>query len=117
VTTQANDRRIDYIEFPAVNVEATKAFYSRVFGWRFTDYGPDYTSFEDGRLAGGFWKKDEVRGGGPLVVIYAADLAAAEAQVRAAGGTIVKEAFPFPGGRRFHFADPSGNELAVWSDR
>ncbi len=112
-----NDRRIDYLEFPATNGESAKVFYSPVFGWKFTGYGPDYTSFEDGRLSGGFWKKDGVNGGGPLVVIYAADLAAMEEQVRAAGGAIVEETFEFPGGRRFHFTDPSGNELAVWSEK
>jgi len=117
VETNANDRRIDYIEFPAADIARTKAFYIRVFGWKFTDYGPDYTSFEDGRLSGGFWKADEVTGGGPLVVIYAVDLAGMEAEVRAEGGRIVKEIFSFPGGRRFHFTDPSGNELAVWSDK
>jgi predicted enzyme related to lactoylglutathione lyase len=114
--TKMNDRRIDYIEFPAADVARTKAFYTHVFGWKFTDYGPDYTSFEDGRLSGGFAKTDGVTRGGPLVVIYAADLAAIEAAVRASGGAIVKETFSFPGGRRFHFTDPSGNELAVWSE-
>jgi len=113
---KANDRRIDYIEFPTPDVAKTKQFYENVFGWRFTDYGPDYTSFEDGRLSGGFWKKEGASGGGPLVVIYGADLAAMEARVREAGGKIVKDAFSFPGGRRFHFADPGGNELAVWSE-
>jgi hypothetical protein len=117
VETNSNDRRVDYIEFPATDVAKTKAFYVRVFGWQFTDYGPDYTSFEDGRLAGGFWKKDRVTGGGPLVVIYAVDLAGMEAKVRAAGGTIVRAMHSFPGGRRFHFTDPSGNELAVWSEK
>jgi predicted enzyme related to lactoylglutathione lyase len=111
-----NDRRIDYIEFPATDIARTKAFYAGVFGWKFTDYGPDYTSFEDGRLAGGFAKMDEVTQGGPLVVIYAADLAAMEAAVRTSGGKIAKATFSFPGGRRFHFTDPSGNELAVWSE-
>jgi hypothetical protein len=111
--TKSNDRRIDYVEFAAKDVAATKAFYGRVFGWKFTDYGPDYVSFEDGRLAGGFTTEGEVARG-PLVVIYAADLEAVEAQVRAAGGVIVKPTFSFPGGRRFHFTDPSGNELAVW---
>lgn len=117
MATNVNDRRVDYIEFPATDVAKVKAFYANVFGWKFTDYGPEYTSFEDGRIAGGFWKKDGARGGGPLVVIYAEDLAGVQAQIRAAGGAIVKEIFPFPGGRRFHFADPSGNELAVWSDK
>jgi uncharacterized protein len=109
--------QIDYIEFPAVEIAKTKDFYIQVFNWKFTDYGPDYTSFEDGRIAGGFSKTDKAAVGGPLVVIYAADLAGTEAKVRAAGGAIVKEVFPFPGGRRFHFSDPSGNELAVWSDK
>ena len=115
--TTSNERRIDYIEFPATDVAAAKAFYARVFGWKFTDYGPDYTSFEDGRLAGGFWINDVAGKGGPLVVIYAVDLAGMEAEVKAAGGVIVKDAFSFPGGRRFHFTDPSGNELAVWSEK
>jgi predicted enzyme related to lactoylglutathione lyase len=111
-----NHRRIDYLEFPATGIAATRAFYERVFGWKFTDYGPDYTSFEDGRLAGGFWKAASVIRGGVLVVVYATDLAAMEADVVAAGGVIVKPPFPFPGGRRFHFTDPNGNELAVWSE-
>ncbi|HET9707475.1 MAG TPA: VOC family protein [Gemmatimonadales bacterium] len=110
------DRRIDYIELPATDIAATKRFYSDAFGWKFTDYGPDYTSFEDGRLAGGFTKDGKVAKGGPLVVIYADKLEAIEAKVRQAGATIVKPIFSFPGGRRFHFADPSGNELAVWSE-
>lgn len=110
------DRRIDYIELPATNIAATKRFYVDAFGWKFTDYGPDYTSFEDGRLAGGFTKDGKVAKGGPLVVIYADALEAQEAKVRQAGGTITKPIFSFPGGRRFHFSDPSGNELAVWSE-
>jgi len=113
----ANDTRIDYIEFPATDLAATKQFYATVFGWKFTDYGPDYTSFEDGRLAGGFMRNGKPPSGGPLVVIYAVDLAATEASVRRGGGRIVKPAFAFPGGRRFHFEDPSGNELAVWSEK
>jgi uncharacterized protein len=110
----ANNARIDYIEFPATDIAKTKQFYIDAFGWKFTDYGPDYTSFEDGRLSGGFTKR-AVKGG-VLIVIYAVDLAAAEARVRKAGGTIVKPVFSFPGGHRFHFTDPSGNELAVWSE-
>ena len=112
-----HDRRIDYIEIDATDVARTKDFYSGAFGWKFTDYGPDYTSFEDGRLNGGFRKADRVTPGSVLVVIFAVDLAAAESKVRAAGGKIVKPAFEFPGGRRFHFTDPNGNEMAVWSDR
>ncbi len=117
VDNKANNGRIDYIEFHATDVAKTKAFYERVFGWKFTDYGPDYTSFEDGRIAGGFSKEGKAVRGGPLVVLYASDLAATEKKVRDAGCVITKDAFPFPGGRRFHFADPSGNELAVWSEK
>ena len=117
VNTQSNDGRMDYIEFPATDTVKTKAFYSQAFGWKFTDYGPDYTSFEEGRLAGGFNKELPVAHGGVLVVLYASNLEATEAKVRAAGGKIVKDAFAFPGGRRFHFADPNGNELAVWSEK
>ena len=117
MSQQEQDRRIDYVELPATDIEAMKAFYGAVFGWKFTDYGPDYTSFEDGRLAGGFRKEEAVARGGALSVIYAVDLAAVEADVRAHGGAVVREIFSFPGGRRFHFTDPSGNELAVWSDQ
>jgi predicted enzyme related to lactoylglutathione lyase len=113
----AHDRRIDYIEMAATNIADTKRFYKDVFGWKFTDYGPDYTSFEDGRLQGGFYKAEAARAGTVLVVLFALDLAAIEARIPAAGGRIVKPVFTFPGGRRFHFADPSGNELGVWSDR
>lgn len=113
----AHEGRIDYIEFPAADLAAVKAFYSGLFAWKFTDYGPDYTSFEDGRIAGGFARQNAVAHGAPLVVIYSADLEGMESKVRAAGGKIVKEIFSFPGGRRFHFTDPSGNELSVWSDK
>jgi uncharacterized protein len=116
MSNREHDRRIDYIEFPAADIEAAKRFYASVFGWEFKDYGPDYSSFRDGRLSGGFTRSTESRHGGPLVVIYAADLEAIEAKVQQAGGEIVKETFSFPGGRRFHFADPNGNELAVWSE-
>ena len=116
VDTTSNDGRMDYVEFPGTDLPKTKAFYEEVFGWKFTDYGPDYTSFEDGRLAGGFWKSPAVVRGGCLVVIYAADLEAVQAEVSAAGCQIVKPIFSFPGGRRFQFTDPNGNELAVWSE-
>jgi predicted enzyme related to lactoylglutathione lyase len=112
----ARDRRIDYIELAVTDVAAAKQFYVEAFGWTFTDYGPDYTSFEDGRLAGGLTKAGVVGKGGALIVVYASDLEGMEARVRRAGGTIVKPIFAFPGGRRFHFTDPSGNELAVWSE-
>ncbi len=111
----SSDCRIDYIEFPAGDLSSTKAFYESVFHWKFTDYGREYASFADGRIAGGFWKSPAA-GRVPLVVICASDLGAMESAVKMAGGVIVKETFSFPGGRRFHFTDPSGNELAVWSN-
>ena len=111
------DRRIDYIEFRTTDIEEVKRFYSEVFGWEFTDYGPDYSSFTDGRLTGGFHVTPEVQAGGPLVVLYSTNLEEIEARVRECGGRIVQEIFSFPGGRRFHFTDPSGNELAIWSDQ
>jgi len=117
MTQKNNDRRIDYIEFRTTAMAETKRFYSAVFGWEFTDYGPNYSSFEDGRLAGGFEVSEQVVTGGTLVVIYAEKLEEIEATVRAHGGQVVQDIFEFPGGRRFHFTDPSGNELAVWSDR
>jgi predicted enzyme related to lactoylglutathione lyase len=109
------DRTIDYIEFPATDLTATKTFYEKVFGWEFVDYGPEYTSFKDGRLAGGFKKGHPAREGA-LIVIYVEDLPAAEQRVKAAGGKITTETFSFPGGSRFHFTDPNGNELAVWHE-
>jgi len=111
-----HDRRIDYVEFPVAEVSVARRFYSSVFGWVFTDYGPNYTSFEDGRLAGGFRGGEPAQPGGPLVVIYALDLESAAKAVVAAGGRITHPIFDFPGGRRFHFMDPCGHELAVWSD-
>ena len=112
-----HDRRIDYIEFSVKSVPEAKRFYGSAFGWSFEDYGPDYASFADGRLSGGFQTAAGVSAGGPLVVIYATDLEAMERKVRQAGGTIVRPIFSFPGGHRFHFTDPSGNELSVWSDQ
>lgn len=113
-----HNRRIDYVEFPAGgrDLEAVKKFYGDVFGWEFTDYGPDYTSFGDGRLTGGFTRAKTAGDGGPLIVIYAVDLEGTEADVKRAGGVITKDIFSFPGGRRFHFKDPAGNEVAVWSE-
>lgn len=114
MTDQHN--RIDYIEFPATDIAATKEFYASVFGWKFTDYGPDYTSFEDGRLTGGFDKSAAASKGGPLVVLFSSQLEKTQETVKAHGGGILKPIYEFPGGRRFHFLDPNGNELAVWSD-
>jgi predicted enzyme related to lactoylglutathione lyase len=107
---------IDYIELTVTDLEGAKRFYGAAFAWQFNDYGPDYAGIQgDGREVGGLRRDEEVRTGGPLVILYSQDLEASLAAVRAAGGSVVKEPFGFPGGRRFHFADPSGNELAVWS--
>ena len=111
-----HDLRVDYVEFGATDIERTRRFYERVFGWRFEDYGPDYTSFQDGRLSGGFTRDAPVRPANPLVVIYAARLDEVETRIRSEGGQVVRPTYEFPGGRRFHFTDPSGNELAVWTD-
>lgn len=116
MSTPANDRRIDYVEFPVADLPEAKRFYAAAFGWPFTDYGDDYASFEDGRLAGGM-TSDPDRSKAPLVVLYATNLEATLDRVAASGGRILKPIFAFPGGRRFHFADPAGNELAVWSDK
>ncbi len=112
-----HDRRLDYVEFPATDLDATQKFYEAVFGWTFTSYGPTYLAFNDGRLDGGFTTNGPAVGPvGVLVVLYAVDLEAVEADIVANGGTISTPTFSFPGGRRFHFMDPNGNELAVWSD-
>ena len=112
-----HDRQVDYIEFGATDIPRTKQFYQQVFEWKFEDYGPDYTSFQDGRLSGGFTKDAPVRPANPLVVIYATRLEETQGKVTRAGGEIVRKTYSFPGGRRFHFTDPSGNELAVWTDQ
>ena len=116
MTNAEHDRRIDYVEFSVKSVSDAKRFYGGAFGWTFEDYGPDYASFSDGRLSGGFQTATNVRTGGPLVVIYAADLEAMGQKVTQTGGVIVRPIFSFPGGRRFHFRDPGGHELAVWSE-
>ncbi len=117
MSTPENNLRLDYLEFATSDVAAARKFYSAAFGWKFTDYGPDYTSFSDGRLNGGFFAaKDVPARANPLAVIFATTLGDAEARVKKAGGRIVKPAFEFPGGRRFQFIDPNGLELAVWSD-
>ena len=112
-----NDRRIDYVEFNVVDVARARKFYGEAFGWSFREFGPDYCEFANGRLTGGFARGEANGSGGPLVILYANDLADAQARVEAAGGRIVKPIYDFPGGRRFHFADPDGYQLAVWSAR
>ncbi len=114
------DQKIDYVEFPASDLDAIQTFYGATFGWTFTDYGPDYRAFNDGRLDGGFYRanhQSNADAGAALIVLYASDLEATLDAVTKKGGTIRKNIFSFPGGRRFHFCDPHGNELAVWTEQ
>jgi Predicted enzyme related to lactoylglutathione lyase len=111
--------KINYIELPASNIIASKEFFSEAFGWSFIDYGPDYSAFDNAGLDGGFFRselKATTETGSALVVLYSDNLEVACNRVKACGGDIVREIFSFPGGRRFHFSDPSGNEFAVWSE-
>lgn len=111
--------KLNYVEFPSVDLAATRQFFTRAFGWSFQDYGPDYCAFADEGLDGGFFRSEKTAAaasGAPLVVFYSRDLERTLEKVKQAGGTIVKPIFAFPGGRRFHFTEPGGNELAVWSD-
>ncbi|MBB5755270.1 VOC family protein [Prosthecomicrobium pneumaticum] len=110
----ARDGAIDYLELHGADLPAMKAFYGAAFGWRFVDYGADYVGLAGAGLDGGFQSQEAAA---PLPILYAGDLEAAVARVERAGGTIRRPIFAFPGGRRFHFRDPAGNELAVWSDR
>jgi predicted enzyme related to lactoylglutathione lyase len=110
------DGKIDYCEFSGRDIPAMKRFYAQAFGWGFTDYGPTYVAFEEAGLDGGISAEPESANKPPLVVLYATDIEAMFARVKAAGGAITKDIFSFPGGRRFQFRDPSGNELAVWSE-
>ena len=109
--------KMNYVEFPAKDLAGTKAFFESVFGWSFVDYGPEYTAFENQGLDGGFFKSDlasSTEKGAALIVFYSNQLEATLAKVEKAGGSILRPIFSFPGGRRFHFTEPSGNEFAVW---
>lgn len=111
--------KINYVELPAKDMAATKQFFKRVFGWEFVDYGPEYTAFSNQGLDGGFFKSEQnssTTNGAALIVFYSNDLEATLAKIESANGNILKQIFSFPGGRRFHFSDPNGNEYAVWSD-
>jgi len=113
-----NHEKINYVEFPAKDIETTKAFFSSVFGWTFIDYGPEYTAFDNAGMDGGFFKSEltvSTNTGSALIVFYSDDLEQTQSKITDAGGTIIKPVFSFPGGRRFHFGDPNGNEFAVWS--
>lgn len=108
--------QVQYIEFLSSDLPRIKEFYTKAFGWKFTDFGPGYTAFEGEYVDGGF-AAGEAKKGSVLVILYSEKLEETLEKVKAAGGTIVKDVFTFPGGRRFHFSDPDGNELAVWSDK
>ncbi|MDC0738282.1 VOC family protein [Cognatishimia sp. SS12] len=109
---------INYIELPLVDLAATQAFYSSLFGWEFQQWGDGYLSFSGAGIEGGFNGVDSIPVAKPgvLVILFSNDLEASLAAVKAAGGTILQEIYAFPGGRRFHFADPNGNELAIWAE-
>ena len=112
--------KINYVEFPAADLAASKTFFSRVFGWQFTDYSAEYSAFSNAGLEGGFYVAplaSKAAEGAALIVLYSEALEATMAKIEQAGGVIVKPIFSFPGGRRFHFTEPGGNELAVWSDK
>lgn len=107
---------INYVEFKAKDLEAIKQFYSRAFGWHFQDYGPNYVAFSDSGLEGGFARSDEAVINGALVILYHANLEEIKGKIVDSNGIISLDIYPFPGGRRFHFHDPAGNELAIWSE-
>lgn len=113
--------KINYLEFPVKDIEQVKTFFIRAFGWNFTDYGDEYTAFssEDAGVDGGFYKSDRnalTENGSVLVVFYSINLERTQVNIEKAGGEVIKPVFSFPGGRRFHFIDPNGNEFAVWSE-
>lgn len=114
--TKLQHHEIQYVEFLSRDLAAVKVFYTDAFGWTFTDYGPEYTAFTGTYIDGGFTTGEPAHGS-VLVILYSEDLEATKERVEKAGGEIVKDIFSFPGGRRFHFTDPDGNELAVWSER
>ncbi len=111
--------KINYLEYPAKDLPATKEFFTKVFGWEFVDYGPEYSAFSNQGTDGGFYKADlasDSDKGAALTVFYSDQLEATLGKVSTAGGEIIKPIFSFPGGRRFHFREPSGNEFAVWGE-
>ncbi len=110
----SDNLKIDYVEFSSTQLESTEAFFAKVFGWRFVEYGPDYRDIREAGLGGGIARSDTHEA--PLVVLKADDLEKALTSVREAGAEITKEIFGFPGGRRFEFKEPGGTLMAVWSD-
>ncbi len=115
----SENHKINYIEFPTLDIAATKAFFNKAFGWEFQDYGPDYAAFTGQGTDGGFFKSDlcaRTSTGSVLVVLNSDNLEDSLSQVKQSGGKIIQDIFSFPGGRRFHFTEPGGNELAIWGE-
>ncbi len=111
--------KLNYVEYPSNNLNATKAFFSKAFGWSFQDYGSEYTAFSNEGLDGGFFKSENksiTANGAALLVFYSNNIEETLSKVENSGGVVVEAIFEFPGGCRFHFTEPSGNEFAVWSD-
>lgn len=110
------ENRIDYIEIPVTDLSPVRDFFAALFGWEFQDWGPDYQSFTDGRLEGGLRRAAApASASGVLLVFYSEDLERDVARIGELGGAISQDAYDFPGGRRFHFTDPGGNEYAMWT--
>ncbi len=109
--------KINYVEFASGDLARSKAFFAKAFGWTFQDYGPDYAAMTNAGLDGGLQSDPAEANALPLVILKADDLEAALEAVTGSGGTVTRPVFSFPGGRRFHFREPGGNELAVWSEK
>ena len=111
---------VDYVEIPSRDVTRSRIFFTELLGLRFTEYGPDYVAFEDGRMGGGFYTSDQVSSvasGAALIIFYTEHLETLRERAIALGATITRDIFSFPGGRRFHFAEPGGSEFSIWSDK
>jgi predicted enzyme related to lactoylglutathione lyase len=120
-TSSHRHHAIDYVELTVTDLEQARRFYAAAFGWKFNDYGPEYAGIQSPQggsvpEVGGLRLANDVQPGGPLVLLFSADLDQTLSAVRDAGGQVVKGPYEFPGGRRFHFQDPTGNELGVWAE-
>jgi predicted enzyme related to lactoylglutathione lyase len=112
--------KINYVEFPSRDIQQTKNFFTKAFGWTFQDFGPEYTAFSNEGIDGGFYQSklnSSSSNGSALIVFFSENLETTLEKIKGSGGEIIKDIFPFPGGRRFHFSEPCGNEFAVWSDK
>jgi uncharacterized protein len=119
MTSKYTNHAINYVELPAADAAQlvqARGFYSTVFGWQYQEWGPQYADTQSSGVASGINGDADHKPKHPLVILYADDLKATREAVVAAGGKITKDIFSFPGGQRFHFTDPAGNELAVWAE-